>query len=353
MKEKKLYVLGPANSPHIRKWITPFIDEFDITLLTFHPPLDELEFPGIRLVLIPRSTSTKADYLLSSFWLRKYFCREKAKFIHVHYVSSYGISLLLTSQSIKRIATVWGSDLLMMKKRLRFSLLNLLITRFLKNIEWLNVPSEQTYHHVLSLGVDPDKVEVFQYGVDLDEFEKYRTSKNQDRFTIISTRAWASLYNIDVILKAFVIAWRKRKDLELIVTGWGSEDKKQQLHNLAEGCPSILIKGKLKREELITELWRANAFVSIPSSDGMPLSVMEAMYCECYPILSNLPPNRELIEGREGVIVEDLSVEKLAEAFLQIKRSKSNNSNSNYIRKHGNYMNNIERLRRVYEALLV
>jgi L-malate glycosyltransferase len=51
---------------------------------------------------------------------------------------------------------------------------------------------------------------------------------------------------------------------------------------------------------------RARWFVSLPQSDSVSVSVLEAMAHGCIPILSDLPANRELVrDGDNGLIVHD------------------------------------------------
>ncbi|MET0384038.1 MAG: glycosyltransferase, partial [Burkholderiaceae bacterium] len=51
---------------------------------------------------------------------------------------------------------------------------------------------------------------------------------------------------------------------------------------------------------------RARWYLSVPRSDSVSVSVLEAMGHGCIPILSDLPANRELVrDGRNGALVED------------------------------------------------
>ena len=50
---------------------------------------------------------------------------------------------------------------------------------------------------------------------------------------------------------------------------------------------------------------RARWYLSLPESDSVAVSVLEAMAHQCVPILSDLPANHELIDAQRGVIVQD------------------------------------------------
>ena len=61
------------------------------------------------------------------------------------------------------------------------------------------------------------------------------------------------------------------------------------------------LEGKLRRQELLNELARADVFVSMSHSDGTATSVLEAMMCGVFPVLSDIPANRVLIDAAAGI----------------------------------------------------
>jgi glycosyltransferase involved in cell wall biosynthesis len=64
--------------------------------------------------------------------------------------------------------------------------------------------------------------------------------------------------------------------------------------------------GRLTPEAQAAWYDRARWYLSLPASDSVSVSVLEAMGHGCIPILSDLPANRELVhDGRNGVILGD------------------------------------------------
>ncbi|CAM5783184.1 Glycosyl transferase family 1 OS=Rhizobacter sp. OX=1736433 GN=ASC87_05250 PE=4 SV=1 [Rhizobacter fulvus] len=64
-------------------------------------------------------------------------------------------------------------------------------------------------------------------------------------------------------------------------------------------------------DQVQQDFWYARAafYLSVPASDSVSVSVLEAMAQGCIPLLSDLPANRELIESSaNGLIISDAAV---------------------------------------------
>src|SRR5690606_31730991 len=107
----------------------------------------------------------------------------------------------------------------------------------------------------------------------------------------ISTRALEPLYNIDVVIRAFARLRERLPAARLMVAHGGSQAP--ALRKLAEELVpgGVTFTGRLPATELAEALAKAHAYVSVPSSDSLALSTVEAMAAGCFPIVSDLPSN--------------------------------------------------------------
>jgi glycosyltransferase involved in cell wall biosynthesis len=78
--------------------------------------------------------------------------------------------------------------------------------------------------------------------------------------------------------------------------------------------------GDLPDDHAIAELYRRAAVaVSVPSSDGTPQSVLEAMACGAVPVLSDLPWLREWVHDDQAALVVPVGdSEALARAIVRL-----------------------------------
>ena len=79
---------------------------------------------------------------------------------------------------------------------------------------------------------------------------------------------------------------------------------------------------------------RAQWFLSLPRSDSVSVSVLEAMAHGCLPILSDLPANRELVRhGDNGLLLADGEAPADLKA-LQQRADEIADDNRDWVRRH-------------------
>lgn len=351
MRKKKLLFFGPANSPHLQSWATYERPDFEIEVLTFHAPTPEQNYKNAKVTVLKGYTNTKLDYLLCTKSVQKFIDQFNPDCIHAHYASSYGlISSKLKTPALK-VLTVWGSDLNQARKNF---IHRKLVDQSLMKFDWINVPSDDLKNVLLEIGVNENKILVFQYGTDLSFCDSLKIQKNnKEEIIILSSRLWAPLYNIDKIVEAFKIAHEKNPKLKLVLTGSGSKEDNERINALIGHDSSITSLGFIPKSELVKLLWGADIYISVPQSDGMSLSVLEALYCECYPIFSNIPPNLELLKYCEGKLARSLNSNELSKVMIEAAeecRQTELSKNVKFIDTRANYQKNMKRIGEIYSS---
>jgi glycosyltransferase involved in cell wall biosynthesis len=90
--------------------------------------------------------------------------------------------------------------------------------------------------------------------------------------------------------------------LRLAIVGEGgySEDYVTGLRSRAGGDPRILFTGRQTGETLDALVQSAAAYVLPSEMEGLPMSLLECMEHGTPAVVSDIPPNRELLGGIEG-----------------------------------------------------
>jgi len=287
---KKLLLIGNVtihtyNYYHLVK---PYFDE--ILLITDEPRKDQeiekIEFVSFSYKKLSNFNSTvkKMKSLCKSF---------KPDVIHIHQVNSVALFsiLALKSFNIPIVLTAWGSDVLLSPKK--SFILKEIVKYCLKNVDVVAADAEFLGQEVLNyMPATREKLVIANFG--MEPHDELFTQKEN---IIYSNRLHKPLYNIDEIIRAF----KKLEDtgrntyrLVIAATGEETENLKQLAVNL-NISDKVTFVGWLSLYENVKWYAKSKFYVSIPDSDATSISLLEAMYYGCYPIVSSLPANREWI----------------------------------------------------------
>jgi glycosyltransferase involved in cell wall biosynthesis len=121
---------------------------------------------------------------------------------------------------------------------------------------------------------------------------------------------------------------------------------------------AIVEKVNLTDEEMVQLYTIADCIVSVPSSDGMPLTVLEAMACGTGVISSDLPSLHEIISHKKnGVLVPVRDHEALSNAMIELHkdqafRKKTSKANRDFVVQEADFFKEMEKLEVLYQSLL-
>jgi glycosyltransferase involved in cell wall biosynthesis len=237
---------------------------------------------------------------------------------HAHYAVEHGFYGSFAGFH-PYVVSGWGSDLLV-ESRKTFG--RMIAQRALGRADLVTANDVSLARRAAELGVPEDRIEVIHLGIDrlfLDAGERSVNLRadGAEPATVISDRALEPLYNVDVVVRAFARLRERMPGARLIVAGDGS--RRGRLEALAAELalgPAVRFTGRLEPKELAEALANAHVYVSVPSSDSLALSTVEAMAAGCFPVVSDLPSNEGWIaHGTNGLIVPARDPELLADAL--------------------------------------
>ena len=303
----RVVLFGDGESPHLLKWaraLAPRVELHVASSRGLAPALAALVAPE-RTLLLCHATKFEGGNVallktlpLLARWLRGV----DADWINAHYLTSHGTLAWLARKlgvRARLAASAWGSDILVAPRS--SALLRWATSRVLRDAAVCTSDSAHMAQRMRELGAR--EVMTFPFG--LDELPAAPAAKEPRLF--FANRGLEDIYDPRRVLTLFAgiaVAW---PDARLVVANSGSlsDALRSQAGELGL-ADRIDFVGRLDAATQSTFYARARWYVSVPRSDSVAVSALEAMAHGCIPLLSDLPANRELVrDGANGLIVPD------------------------------------------------
>jgi glycosyltransferase involved in cell wall biosynthesis len=348
----RIAVLGDFEGPHTQAWVKTFVERgHDVHAVSYYPV--RATVPGVTIHVlreggahgpIDRPTSSKGAGRKAGHSLtRRAFSPSLERLVHAWRYQRAGLRRILEDlrpdvfhahYAVEHafygafagyhpyVVSAWGSDLLVESHKA----LGRRIARYaLRRADLVTGNDASLVRRAVELGVAPEKTAVVHLGIEPLFLEAGERSVNLGPETesgqamIVSTRTLEPLYNPLSIIAAYQDVQRRvRTETRLVLAGDGSlRPALEEAAARAEHTGSVELMGHLDRAALAKTLASARVYVSVPSSDSLALSNLEAMAAGAFPIVSDLPSVDGWIEhGVNGFRVTPGDAAELAEAIL-------------------------------------
>ncbi len=262
---------------------------------------------GVHFIRAP--FGVKASYPLAAYRLRSEMQRIGAQLVLVLYAGWDSALVYLTGFRPYVVYTV-GSDILLTNWCKRP-----VLRKVLKNAARVYANGSYLLSCAKELVPDVD-IRMLLLGVDTSRFTPGEATPEPVR--IICTRGFDRVYNNDCIIRALQYMSNEFSNFEMIFTSPGpllESSKKLADEILSPNIRArIYFLGGVSSEKLIVLLRASHIYISMSISDGTSTSLLEALACGLFPILSDIPQNREWVspEWRNGTLVPSGNPEVLA-----------------------------------------
>lgn len=340
----KILLVG-TDSPHLNTFVQRLVLLQHVVEI-IAPSKTHIQFDKIHI--LDFSLTRLRNYHSTTLEIRRIAKKFQPDVVWLHQANSFSFFPVLALKGrFPMVLTVWGSDILVSPKS---SFLIRRMTKFvLKSVRIITadslhlaketkkmIPTLDTPIHLLQFGINPIDLPVTKEPI------------------FYSNRGHAPLYRIDHIIRAF---YRLKQDptfkeWKLVIAGHGKQTEElKSLVEILKIQDEVSFVGFLSAEENAKWYAKSTYFVSIPESDGTAVSLLEAMYYGCIPIVSCLPANREWItHGENGFIVGDLASDFLYEVFAY-EFDKALTKNKQIINEHGTAAASAKKIQAVLQDL--
>ena len=303
------YVLfGDGHSPHLAKWARALAPRTELWLASstaVSAALAQCVAVERQLVLgtQPDAAGGNLGLLRHLPRLARWLRAVDADWINPHYLSSHGTLAWLALRSAhlraRLLASAWGSDVLLTP--LRSGVQGWALRRVLGAAALATSDSQHMADRMREYG--SREVMVFPFGLD----SLPPTLAPKQSWLVFANRGLEPVYRPQAVLRWFQALAAQQSQAQLVVANDGSLRESLQRWVQAQGLTDrVRFVGRLDAEAQSHWYARAQWLISLPASDSVSVSVLEAMAHGCLPLLSDLPANRELVQhAANGLIVAE------------------------------------------------
>jgi glycosyltransferase involved in cell wall biosynthesis len=317
------------------------------------PLIEYDKIPYLRMVF----------YYMTGFFLTIYVVfKHKCHLIHAHWAIPTGLIGALVGSFLKTplIVTIHGSDFRI--GTMKPFMLKKIFLYVCKRAKHIICVSEVLKRGIEKLGIKAEKISVSPMGVDEPFFRPLinrRVNRIDKWFTILSNRQLQPIYNISLLVRAIPMVLKEEPNARFIIAGIGSEREKleKQVKDLNISS-EVQFLGWVTHEEMPKLLSQADIYISTSLDDGTSISLLEAMASGAFPIVTDIPSNRDWISnGENGFLVpidkERFLAEKILEAIRnQDLREGSRDKNFCLIKEKALWPVTIAKTREIYKMAL-
>ncbi|HJV68243.1 glycosyltransferase [Ideonella sp.] len=304
----RLVLIGDGESPHLLKWARALAGRVELWAVSsrgFAPEFDAVLPAARRLALGTQPRFEGGNIGLLRQWPRvaRWLRAVQPDWLAPHYLSSHGTLAWLATRvgGVKaRIAgSAWGSDILVAPER--SAAMRWVTRRVLRACTVTTSDSAHMAERMRALGAA--EVMVFPFG--LERLPAATPAKDGALF--FANRGLEPIYRPVRVLDVFAALAAGWPEARLVVANDGSLGPALQERAAAPDLAGrVQFVGRLDAAAQAVWYGRARWYLSLPASDSVSVSVIEAMGHGCIPILSDLPANRELVrDGHNAVILAD------------------------------------------------
>ncbi|WP_188049724.1 glycosyltransferase [Flavobacterium sp. GP15] len=349
MKKKKILFLGETYRADAITWMNGLREFGDFEIITW-----ELKTPSnSNLNRILRIF----EFLFAIFKIKKISRLQKPDMIIAERTTSYGFLAALSGVKPVAIAQQGRTDL-WPEKSFSFHLKKMIQKYAFQKADLIHAWGPVMTVSMKERNVAMKKVLVLPKGIDLKKFKNIN-SANPSKINAVLTRSLLPEYCHDTILKAFSLLNEKGIDFSLTIIGDGN-----QLTNLKDLARNLNIEkkvnftGRIANTELPKILQKSNFYISMPITEGVSASLFEAMACNCFPIVTDIPGNRSWIQHRKnGQLIPIDDYEKLASELIWSFENKNFREeavvkNRKFVEKNADYNINMKIISERYHELI-
>jgi glycosyltransferase involved in cell wall biosynthesis len=348
-----MLLLGDARQVHLRRWGEYFAAHgYEVLAVSLEATSG---FPTRLIHLpVPVFLPDALRYPIACMSLRRILRNFRPDVVSAHFVPNYGMMAALAGAKPWVLST-WGSDIMSVPERSGFHRWR---TQFvLDRAPWVTSDAQVMTEKIHAFGVPSEHILTFPYGVDTAVFAP-GVPPAQPGPLIVSNRKLEALYRVDVVVDAFSAVREALPDAALTVAGDGAEHARL-VERARSGTAASRIRfvGGVDHAHMPALLREHHIYVSTSPADTTSVSLLEAMAVGLFPIVTDIPANREwIVDGENGRLVPPGEATRLAVAIIDAwrdtdARAKARERNAHIIANRARWEDSMKSVHDLFDRL--
>jgi glycosyltransferase involved in cell wall biosynthesis len=278
--------------------------------------------PGVETVFVGEPARgwypAKRLYLTRAPRIRSLIEARRPDVVLAAYLLSNGAAVLLAGWRGPFVVSAQGGDVMPCDYPKPYFLLRRQVARRVcAHAHAVHVVSAQLAEAVAALGVPRERIQCFPTGIDLRTFAARGAARRPGPPRLVCTRKLDTIYDNGTILQALAELRRRGRRFEFVFAGEGplraALAAKARRLGLAE---EVRFAGAQSHAAIAGLLRDADVYVSASLSDGTSASLLEALACGSFPVVTRIAANEAWVApGETGLLFEPRSARELAGAL--------------------------------------
>ena len=205
---------------------------------------------------------------------------------------------LVENLNLPKIGISWARDIQSLINNLQPSVILGLL-----ELDLIIVDCKFHMENLINFGINPRKIVNFPYGVNLSKYDFYEKAPKHSNLIVYSNRSWEPGYGYETLLEAYQEYAKYSEKIEFRLAGDGSlRLKLMSEYQTLFKSGKLVILGNISEDNNIEELKKSDLYISASEYDGISVSILESMAIGTPVIVSDIPPNLEIIsDGENGL----------------------------------------------------
>ncbi len=290
--------------------------------------------------------------------------KDSCRLIHAHWALPAGLIAVTVGMLLKKpvLLTVHGSDARWAFERR--GLFRVLFKWVARRADFVTAVSQNIAEKMIPLGIEEERIAVFPMGVSgqfCASLQSRRPNPEREgKIVVLSNRHLLSLYNVEYLIRAVPhVVSRCGKVLFLVANDGERRSVIESMVREMKLFPWVRFLGRIPHEEMPALLNSSHIYVSTSPADGTSVSLLEAMACGLFPVVTDIPANREWIkDGENGLLVPLDDEVALADNLYRAVtdddlRRKARRANTRLVQKKASWERVSQSLMEIYNRLVV